>query len=168
MHTFLENVKLALAGGLDLSATVSSAAVESAGARGNAIALPMQLLVVDDTNFVTLTVEESEDNSNWTPVVNGGNGGAQVCVLIGRTNGDDIYRDANGSPADSAVINDEVDANGAGINDPADVWVAEYMGRAKYFRVTATVTGAVTGLACAVHGQVALNVLPKHRRRRLT
>lgn len=159
-HTFIENAKIALVQDqASITASVVSAKIDTIGARGNAILLALAAFAFSGTNKITVSLVDSDDDVTYTPVVNGGNGGAELNVVIGRTNGGDAFRNANGTFVDSVAIDGTTDANGAG-DKVSDVYVLEYTGAKRYAKLDVVVAGTVAVDATILHAQSALNVLP--------
>lgn len=163
-HTFLENVKVATLGDAGaITAAGNTAAIDTKGARGNALLIALGAFAVSGVNNITISLEESDTGAfagEENAVANGGNGGVETCVMIGRTNGEDVFRGANGIPADSVLIDGTTDANGAGDKVAGDVYVLEYLGTKNYFRGVVTIGGTVNIPVQYLHGQAGLNVLP--------
>jgi hypothetical protein len=164
-HTVLENVKLTGFGvGTPLSVTGASPALSTSGGRANAVAVDLGVFAFTVDDFLVVFVEESDTGDfagEENTVLNGGNQGTEVCVMIGRTLGADIYRHANGLPLDAITIDGEEDPNHS---DNAlvggDTYIVEYLGSKKFYRVVAEVTGTVAVPFCLFAVQAGLRVLP--------
>lgn len=157
-HTFFENaIVTQLLLPQSIAATVSTTAMDTTLARGNALMLSLGTFAFTGVNFLTLTLEDSDDNSSFDPVVNGANLGQEVNVRWG-DEGNNVILDASTTPATNALL-DTLVLDEAGDDD--NNYVAEYLGRRQFVRMVLTESGTVVVVGSVNTAQIALINVPR-------
>ena len=154
IHTYTENI---LNVGLNLAADVTalnfSDAIDTIDGRANAALVSFSAISgVDDSgsNQVTISMEDSPDGTNWTPVANGGNDGVEQNAFYGLMDAQQLINDA------SLVI----DGVNVIVVPPREVISCEYKGNQRYFRLAFVAIGTAAGTMSVYQGQGALRKDP--------
>ena len=157
-HTFFENTKvLSLLAPVSVAASLTTASLDTTEGRGNAILVQVATFAFTGTNSLTLNLEESDDDSVFTTVVNGENLGQQVGTKWGDMTGNAELDDTDSDP--NTLLNGASLVLDAAGNDDK-VYVAEYLGSKKFVRLNIVEAGIVVVLMAVTSGQNALRLLP--------
>ena len=157
-HTFIENAiveQLLLPQAF--TASVNTSAMSTLLARANALMLSVGTFTFSGTNFLTLSLEDSDDGSNWDAVVNGANLGEEINVRWG-DEGANAILDASTTPATNVLL-DTLVLDETGVDD--NNYVAEYLSNRKFVRMVLTESGTVTAIVAVNTAQLALNNVPR-------
>lgn len=157
-HTFFENAiveQLLLP--QTFAASVNSSAMSTILARGNALMLSVGTFAFTGVNFLTLSLEDSDNGSSWAAVVNGANLGEEINVRWG-DEGANAILDNSTTPATNVLL-DTLVLNNTGQDD--NNYVAEYLSNRKFVRMVLTESGVVTAIVAVNTAQLALNNVPR-------
>ncbi len=157
-HTFFENVKqLSLIDPVAFSSSpLLSASADINVGRGNAIVLSVATFTFTGVNSLALNLQESDDNSTFTDVVNGANLGQEIGTVWGSMTADELLTDLTDPSTTLNGATLTLDDTG---NDET-VYVAEYLGNKRFFRLQIVEAGTVTALLSVMSGQNGLIIAP--------
>lgn len=156
-HTYFENVKnLSLLTPSSITASFTSASMDTTLSRANAILVDIGIQVFSVVNFWTFNLEESDDNSTFTTVVNGANLGEEINTIWSSMT--DNLELLSSTDPQTALVGANLVLDTVG-NDQK-IYVAEYKGTKPFIRLNAVEAGTLATILSVTSGQNALLRVP--------